>query len=199
MATKAMETVVQLKPINIQKLQVTIEGTSPLIQHQWSEKAKGMMRDKGAGKKTKTRDVRDPEREAKDATYFTTDGKPGLPLLALKSAIIMAAHKDIGIEKTLVRKGLFIQAPDTSLVLPMKCSKPTVREDCVRVGMGAADLRYRPQYDEWAVTVNIEYDADLLQPTDIVNLIDRAGFGVGVCEWRPEKGGEFGRFRVRRG
>lgn len=195
----AVETVVHLKPINVQKLRVTIEGTSPLIQHQWSEKAKTMMREKGQGKKTRERTARDPEAEARDATYLTADGKPGLPLLSLKSAIIMAAHKDIGIEKTLVRKGLFIKAPDASLILPMKCSKPRVREDCVRVGMGAADLRYRPQFDEWSVDVNVEYDADLLRPTDIINLIDRAGFGVGVGEWRPEKGGEFGRFAVKRG
>lgn len=197
MATKEVQVVVNLKPINVQSLKVTIEGTTPLIQHQWSEKAKGMMRDKGLGKKTKVREPRNAQQEAKDATYFTADGKHGLPLLALKSAIIDAAHKDIGIEKTLVRKALFIKAPDASLVLPMKCSKPTIREDCVRVGMGAADLRYRPQFDEWSVDLNIEYDADLLQPSDIVNLIDRAGFGMGVGEWRPEKGGEFGRFRVR--
>lgn len=201
MATKAAATaeVVALKPINVKRMQVTIEGTTPLIQHQWSEKAKGMMRDKGAGKKTKVREARDSAKEAHDSTYFTPAGKPGVPLLAIKSAIIMAAHKDIGIEKTLVRKALFIKAPDPSLILPMQCSAPTVREDCVRVGMGAADLRYRPQFDEWSVPLNLEYDADLLQPADIVNLIDRAGFGVGIGEWRPEKGGEFGRFRVRAG
>ena len=195
----AIDVAVSLKPINVQRMLVTIEGTSPLIQHQWSEKAKTMMRDKGKGKKTKERSAREPEAEAKEAMYTTPDGKPALPLLSLKSAIIAAAHKDIGVEKTLVRKGLFIASPDPSLMLPMKCSKPHVREDCVRVGMGAADLRYRPQFDSWSVEVKIEYDADLLQQADILNLIDRAGFGVGVGEWRPEKGGEFGRFRVKRG
>lgn len=193
------ETTVQLKPINIQALVITIEGTSPLIQHKWSEKALTQMRQKGSGKKTKDRSARDPEAEAIAATYLTADGEPGVPLLALKSAIIAAAHKDIGVEKTLVRKGLFVKAPDATLVLPMKCSKPIVREDHVRVGMGSADLRYRPQFDEWSVELTCEYDADLLQPGDIVNLIDRAGFGVGIGEWRPEKGGEFGRFRVKRG
>ena len=193
------ETVVNLKPINIQNLVLTIEGTSPLIQHNWSEKATEQMRLKGTGKKTKDRSARDPESEAKAATYFTADGKFGVPLLAVKSAIIGAAHKDIGIEKTLVRKGLFLRASDPTMVLPMKCSKPVIREDHVRVGMGAADLRYRPQFDEWSVELHCEYDADLLQPGDIANLIDRAGFGVGIGEWRPEKGGEFGRFRVKRG
>lgn len=199
MATKAVETVVNLKRINVQSLKLTIEGITPLIQHQWSEKAKRMMREKGLGKKTKTRDARDPKQEARAATYFNQDGTVAIPLLALKSAIITAAHKDIGIEKTLVRKALFIKSPDASLLLPIKASPPSVREDNVRVGNNAADLRYRPQFDTWSVDVLLEYDADLLQPDDIVNLIDRAGFGVGICEWRPEKGGEFGRFRVKRG
>jgi hypothetical protein len=193
----AQESVVQLKPINAKLMKITIEGTSPLIQHKWSEKALRQMREKGEGKKTKTREPRNPEKEARDATYFTADGKHGLPLLAVKSALIGAAHKDIGIEKTLVRKGLFIKGNDQTMIIPMKCDKPKVREDCVTVGMGSADLRYRPQFDRWSADLHIEYDADLLQPQDIVNLIDRAGFGVGIGEWRPEKGGEMGRFRVR--
>lgn len=195
----SQETVVQLKPINAKMMKLTIEGTSPLIQHKWSEKALRQMREKGLGKKTKTREPRDAEKEAKDAAYLTADGKPGLPLLAVKSAIIAAAHKDIGIEKTLVRKGLFIRGNDETMIIPMKCDKPKIREDCVTVGMGSADLRYRPQFDKWSAELNIEYDADLLQPQDIVNLVDRAGFGVGIGEWRPEKGGEMGRFRVRAG
>lgn len=191
-------TMVQLKPINAKMIKITIEGTTPLLQHKWSEKALRQMREKGEGKKTKTREPRNPEKESEDATYRTMDGKYALPLLAVKAAMISAAHKDLGIEKTLIRKGVFIKG-DKSMMIPMRCSKPIVREDCVTVGMGSADLRYRPQFDEWSADLSIEYDADLLQPQDIVNLIDRAGFGVGICEWRPEKGGELGRFRVRAG
>ena len=188
--------VAKLNEIKKRGMEVTITSLSPLIQHQWSEKAMTMMRDKQqSGKKSKNRENRDPKAEAEAATYRTAEGDYALPALALKSAIITAAHKDIGIEKTLVRKALFIDAP-SDMMLRMECSEPWVREDCVRVGMGSADLRYRPQFDEWAVKFMVEFDADLLQPSDIMNLIDRAGFGVGVCEWRPEKGGEFGRFRV---
>lgn len=194
MATEA--TVVSLKPINVKFASITIEGTSPLIQHSWDEKMKRKIREKKEGKKTKTREVCDPAAEAKAATYFTSDGKYGVPLLAIKSAIISAAHKDIGIEKTLVRKALFIKAPDYTLILPMQCKEPKIREDPVTVGIGGSDLRYRPQFDTWKVKLDFEFDADLLQPQDIVNLVNRAGFGIGIGEWRPEKGGEMGRFKV---
>lgn len=192
------EVVVTLKPLNIQRMILTIQSISPMMQHQWSEKAKRQMREKGLGKKTKDREPRKPEEEAHNATYFTPDGKYGIPLLALKAAVIGAAHKDIGIEKTLVRKAFFIISPNPELVIPIKCNPPVINEAPVRVGAGAADLRYRPLFDSWEATIQIEFDADLLRTDDIVNLVDRAGFGVGICERRPEKGGELGRFRVKR-
>ena len=133
---------INLKPIARRKMTFAIRGTSPLIMHQWSEKAKREMREKQQeGKKTKTREKRVPADEAKAATYTTDDGQIGIPGMAFKSALVTAAHKDIGIEKTLVRKALFLVTDDPNKVLPIHCSEPTVREDMVRVGMGSADQR----------------------------------------------------------
>ena len=189
---------VKLAPIKRQQVKMRIVGISPLIQHQWGEKALEMMRDKHAGKKTKNRDVRDPHAEGMAAMYVTDDGVPGVPAMAIKTAIITAAHKDIGVEKTLVRKSLFIVTSDSKRILPMDCDEPEIKEDTVRVGQGSADLRYRPYFHRWAVDIVWEIDAELLQINDLLNLIDRAGFGVGIGEWRPEKGGEYGRFQVDR-
>ena len=187
-----------LKPISAGVSTIIVEGTSPLIMHKWSEKALRQIREKKGGRKTKDRDICVPEQECMDATYVTVDGRVGIPAMALKSAILSAAHKDLGIEKTLVRKSLFIVCNDANGVLPITGSDPKMREDYVRVGMGGTDLRYRPQIDEWQVVFDIQFDTDMLSMQDIVNLIDRAGFGVGICEWRPEKGGEYGRFKVKR-
>ena len=115
MATKT----VTIKAIKRERLLVTIKGTSPLIQHQWSEKAKQMMRDKKMGKKTKNREVSDPQAEAEAATYRTAKGEYGIPAGALAKSFVGAAHKDLGIEKTLVRKNLFILCNDPEGVLRM--------------------------------------------------------------------------------
>lgn len=187
---------VKLKPIDVKNISFTIRGLSPLIQHKWSEKALRQIREKQAGKKTKTREARNPEEEAEAATYFTEGGSYGIPLEAIKKSIINAAHKDIGIEKTLVRKSLFIKSEDPNNILPMECDDPILREDQVRVGMGSADLRYRPEFRNWSVRVDATVDAGNLTVEDLINLVNRAGFGVGLHEWRPEKGGEFGRFEV---
>ena len=152
----------KLKPIKKVKVQMRIIGTSPLIQHAWDEKAKKTMRDKHAGKKSKDRDVRDPQGEGERAAYYTEDGKFGIPAMALKSAVIGAAHKDIGVEKTLVRKALFLECKDRNNVLPMDCDEPEIHEDCVRVGMGSTDLRYRPYFHRWAVDLVWSVDEELL-------------------------------------
>jgi len=187
---------VSIKPIIQKRMIVALKSTSPMIQHKWGEKAKTMMREKQAGKKSKTRDIRNPEQECLDATHFTSTGKFGFPAGALKQAIIGAAHKNIGIEKTLVRKALFVNCPDPSNNIEMKTKDPVMREDMMRVGMGAADLRYRPEFAEWSATVMLDFNAEMLTEQDIVTLLDRAGFGVGLLEGRPEKGRDNGRFEV---
>lgn len=187
-----------LKPISKVFMRFTIKGTSPLITHKWSEKAKTQMRDKHAGKKTKNRDVRVPEEEFKAAIYRTKDGQQGIPGMALKTAIITAAHRDLGIERTLVRKALFLVTNDPEKVLPLIGPEPVQREDAVGVGMNGTDLRYRPMWEDWSVEVTFEIDSELLTTEDVVTLVNRAGFGVGICEWRPEKNGEFGRFEIDR-
>jgi len=195
-ALTAMGAKIALEPIMQVRVTTRLIGKSPLIQHQWGEKAISMMRDKHAGKKTKNRDVRDPQAEGEAAAYRTEKGAYGVPAMAIKAAVLGAAHKDLGIEKTLVRKALFLVCDDKGKVLPMDCDEPEIREDTVRVGMGSADLRYRPYFHRWAVDVTWEIDGTLLRVEDLVNLINRAGFGVGIGEWRPEKGGEYGRFEV---
>lgn len=188
---------VNLKPIQKDTLEVSIESTSPMIQHRWSEKARRQLREINVeNRKTKDRVERDAEQEAKDATYLTADGKYGIPAGALANCIIGAAHNDLGVAKTLVRKALFVKCDDPAGVLEINCTPPETREDFVRIGRGGTDLRYRPIFHKWFCTFTVEYDSDLLNREDVVNLIERAGFGVGLCEWRPACNGDFGRFQV---
>ena len=196
-----------LKPVNRRLVTVRLVGKSPLIQHKWGEKAKELMRMKQQeGKKTKDRELRDPEDEGHKAGYYCDKEEkvPGVLAVAIKTAVIEAAHNDLGMPKTLVRKALFIYPMGREVVIPLETvsgeGNPVVEiaEDMVRVGQGSADLRYRPYFFDWAVTTRWEVDVDLLQVQDLLLLLERAGFGVGIHEWRPEKGGEYGRFEIDR-
>ena len=57
-------------------------------------------------------------------------------------------------------------------------------------------MRFRPRLDEWQVTFEIEYDADLLTEIQIRKIVDDTGSRVGVLDFRPERKGPFGRFIV---
>jgi hypothetical protein len=186
---------VLIKKLATRKVAVRVEGITPLVVHAWSDKARMQLLAAQQGGKRKLREKRNPEEEYEAARYRLSDGSDGIPLVALKAAIVGAAHKDLGVPKVSVQRAVFIEG-DEGALLRIDAETPLMREDIVRVGMGSADLRYRPQYDPWGLNVTIQYDTDILNAETIFNLIERAGFGGGLGEWRPEKGGEWGRFRV---
>ncbi len=72
-----------------------------------------------------------------------------------------------------------------------------LRWDPVRVMRGGADVRFRPQLNEWSAKILIEFDADVLNAAQISNLLQKAGFVCGLCEDRPQKsGGDHGLFSL---
>jgi hypothetical protein len=78
---------------------------------------------------------------------------------------------------------------------------PFMREDMVRIGgkgpgTGTPDVRWRPEYRNWKIPVTVEYEANLVSPATVINLFAKAGYHVGIGEWRPEKNGDWGRFSV---
>lgn len=185
---------IHMKPIQPITYSFWIKGVTPLIQHAWSEKGLEMMRMTAAERRKREKTKRDPVAEAKASSYYTEDGDYGVPLLAFKAACIGACHKDQGLEKTTFRKSFFVASNGGDLITKLHGSDPIIREDIVRVGAGSTDIRYRHQFDQWGANIIAEVDPSMLEPEDIVKVVNRAGFSVGIGEWRPEKGGEFGRF-----
>lgn len=189
---------ITLQPMRLVYVTLRLIGMGgPMIQHQWDEKAKTMLRDKLVqGIKTRERGLRKPEEEAEAAAYKTEDGRYGILMKALKSAIISVAHKNQGIEKTLVRKALFYLGGHNAVAPFENNLQYEIGEDMVRVGNGATDMRWRPYFGEWSALVTFQVDRALLHVQDFVQLVELAGSRTGLCEMRPEKGGDCGRFRV---
>ena len=71
-----------------------------------------------------------------------------------------------------------------------------MREDVVKVGMGGTDLRYRPEFTEWATSIEVTYVKSMLTRESLLSLVEAGGMGVGIGEWRPEKKGDFGTFQI---
>lgn len=189
--------------LDVQTMVVPIIGTSPLIVHNFSEKSKRQMLEAMQGvKRQKTN--RDPEADYNQAFYriYHEDGTEGygFPVLGFKAATVSAARfYDKSISMTALRQLLFFEGIRTAgdeQELVEIFGDPRMREDVVRVGMGTADLRYRPEFPDWKAKLVVRYIASSLSQESVLSLINAGGFGVGVGEWRPEKSGQFGQYQV---
>ncbi len=197
-------TAIALPPLALEVLEIPIIGTSPLIVHAWSEKALRAMADKQQKKATKGRDAKDPRADFIGSLY-PLDALPeapsdedlaacrfGFPAVAFKSAAVTACTSTGSITKIAARQAFHVVGEMVEITGP----PPAMREDVTRVGMGVADLRYRGQFDPWGAKVRVEINTAVISAEQIVNLFNLAGFAVGVGEWRPERDGGYGRFRV---
>jgi hypothetical protein len=188
------EVIVESIPINIRVVELTLVGDTPLIVHRWSEKAKKEMLDKQMKKAKLSKEAKDPMKEYLDCLYYydRENNKYGFPSIAFKLAAVSAGGRfSDGLKMTELRGAFFVENEFVEIE-----GTPTMREDMVRIGMGTADIRYRPEFKQWKTKLRIRYNANSISLEQLVSLFNLAGFGVGVGEWRPEKDGQFGMFHV---
>lgn len=192
--------VAALTPIRRETVEVQIVGVSPLIPHKWSEKARGMMRDKQTGSKARAlREVKDPAAEAEASLYRLSDGRPGMPATAFKAATIGAARLYEGVTMASLKAALFVTGEGDDQLVPID-GEMTMREDTPRNSGGTADLRYRYAFFPWSAILQVTFIPSLIDLESVVNLVDAGGNG-GVGDWRPSAPksltGTFGRYEVR--
>lgn len=224
MATKTKE-LVPIRPVEIERIEITIVGDSSLITHAWSEKAKKQMLDaqmgKAAGRKKSLKNpVEDfissmfwlgdiyPAEPTEEAFYEAIEkgARFGFPVKAVKDAAISAAYRSGWTkDKVSVRGAFFVRGEyethktvgDGEFAQIITDEPPHMREDSVKVGMGTADLRYRGEFDNWRMNLEIEYNRSSKYDKEaIMTMINAGGFTVGIGEWRPDKSGDHGRFHV---
>ena len=188
---------IEIERISAETLRIPIIGTSPLIVHRFSEKAKRQMLDAMQGRKS-PKQAKDPEADYQGAFYRFGDGGYGVPSIAFKGATIGGARFYAGVTMTELRQFLFFRGEvgvDGQQLFRIE-GEPRMREDVVRVGKGGTDLRYRPEWPEWSTTLTVVYVKSALTRNSVLSLIDAGGMGVGVGEWRPEKRGDFGTYTI---
>lgn len=177
-------------------------GGPILVTHRFSEKMKRQMLEAQQGKARNKKEARDPEAEYQGARYLDVKGYDCMPATAFKKAIIDAASFVQGVTKVQIRGAIFVKGAtrdaDNNDLIPIRYSSMEMREDVVRLGNGSADLRYRPQYNDWEATLELEFDPDILSAEQVHHLVQRAGFAIGVGEGRPQKNGDWGRFELKK-
>jgi hypothetical protein len=208
----AQPTKIVLPPLRLTRAELGIVGDTPLIVHSWNPKAKGEMLLRQM-KQPVYRETKDPVQAFMQSMYRTDRNHYGLPSVGVKNAMVTACTSVEGITKTAARQAFFIagergktKAAFADLYSPQDLVRirspnpPGMREDMVRLsGVGnSADLRYRAEFWPWGAKLLIDYNENVLELDQLLNLLNTAGFGVGLCEWRPERDGQSGRFHIAR-
>lgn len=201
-------TTIELPQLSVQMMDVTLIGDSPLIVHAWSLKAKLQMLQKQMKVAKPAREAKDPNEDFRQSLYLLPDGGYGFPSVAFKNAAVTACTSVAGVTKVAARQAFHIVGEDIDVdgafegvkmrqnMVRVEGSEARMREDMVRVGMGTADLRYRGEFWPWHAKVLVRFNANVLSPEQILNLLNTAGFAVGVGEWRSERDGQNGLFHV---
>lgn len=214
MNKKEKTNVIEIPAINKKHCAIRIMGKTPIIVHRFSEKIQRQILDKMKKKAKQAKPAKDPEQEYRDSLYWLgkdgrmilPNGDPknhktgfGMPSRAFKKAMISACRSIEGVNMTLARNAFHIMDEYVPLLNHnfKTFAIPRRRTEPLRIQGKSMDIRSRGEFLSWAAILPIEYNANVITTEQIMNLVNVAGFGVGVGEDRPDKtGGIQGMFEV---
>lgn len=172
---------------------ITLNSMSPLLMHNdilanpLSEAAKELRRI------TKKRDKSDEDYEAiseiefRYGLYFDAAVGPYIPDRVIRAMLIQAARKSK--RGKIFEEGIFVPFP----MYPIEYEGPrTIKGlwdskfyDRRMVGnQKSRVLRTRPLFKEWRCVVELQFDDEIINDNDLIDVVVRAG-SLGICDYRP--------------
>lgn len=178
---------------------VAIEGVSPLLQHRFGEEA-----EQSEQTRAQHREELTPRDKAEQVAYRNPEGFLYLPGAAIARMLREAggAHKERGSRRSIkyVIPAAVIVLEDTiRLLSPIRRGLKNYEVDSRPVTIPATKgriMRHRPRLDKWACEFSLEIDTGLVSAQLVHQLLEEGGRRLGVGDFRPEKGGPFGRFAI---
>jgi hypothetical protein len=179
-------------------IECEIRGITPLLIHRFGEQAETSK----STRKLQATSV-DPREEASKAAYVASDGSFFFNAFSIPGSMgnAGASHKVRGTRKSLRFVVPCAVQMDTDAVTilngdgPAKDFEVDARPVTIPATKGRV-MRYRPRFNCWGARFRILLDESLLSTEDAHMLLSEAGQTIGIGDFRPEKRGPFGRFRV---
>ena len=188
------------KPMQLEIHTFKIAGISPLLQNNPTEFiGKGGDEEELVGKKKYV----DAE-EARLRLYIDADGDYSHPSECIVKALVKASSgKKISAGKKkvsasmLIKSGVFVAEPYMKILDQQGDPSKKYSIDRRGVVIGKARvLRCRPCWAKWFMHFPLEIDVAIISPEMVGTILALAGRYPGIGDYRPEKGGPFGRFEV---
>jgi hypothetical protein len=199
-ALRAVEPGIQtvtVTPINMVEIRLKVAGTAPLVMNAFSEKSRQQMAtqmstEQAKRKSKKDRPPRDYDKEWHDAHHYAKGDDPwiGLPANGFRSCCIEGCRL-ANVMMTRAKQALFLvpdgwDAVDGQGLVKLIADGPAEKTLMhVRNDNGVVDLRSRPMWRKWEAIVTLRFDADWISAENVLNLVNRGGTQVGICEGRP--------------
>lgn len=187
---------INLKKIEIKAMKLKIVGTSPYLPEPM-DMAVLERYNSIKSKKSYTKDKIPEEEKVKAKVYLTEEGEEGIPARAIFNSMIRGSSylfekKDGGMRN--IKEGIILEGD----ILPITYKKKTILTHWGRTSgrKGSPRKIMRNAYHDWETEVTIIYNSNILSPEQIVNVLNWAGFHIGVGGFRKEKTGNFGSYRV---
>lgn len=187
-------------------LNVRVKGLSPILMH--SDKLANpldplkKLQAQYTSKRKKTDDdhAEIAKIEWMGGMYYDEKIGPYLPGRMLKANLIAAAKKTK--ESPKVKSGLIVSTDKAKLQYsgPRDQEKMWEAGDFVDVRSVVVQrnrlMRCRPVFNEWAADFEVVFDESVIDGEDVVRLLETGGTMIGLGDYRPANGGDFGRFGV---
>lgn len=174
-------------------------GTT-LLMNRFSEKAKQQLLAPGAKKNAAEKAStlkHDPVAEYRSSIYLNRDPKRKARIHApgewFKGCLANAALDTPGATKAKVERLTQVGSPQIDLFGVPRLHFGMVRNSDIN---RTPDVRCRACFPEWACKVEIDFISSVIKKNDLGNLMGSAGMIVGCGDWRPQKGGLYGMFRI---
>jgi hypothetical protein len=185
------QTIGKVKQMSMNKVDITIKGTSPILMNAYPMMEINPPLDK-----------RPKEEQAEFGAYRVPDGRDNegelyYPAVNIQRCLVGAASFSKGKGRSSLQKqtaACVIVTPEYVLFGTRNYEIDT-RPVVIPTTKGRV-LRHRPRLNDWRLSFSIEYDPSLLKEKEMRQIVDDAGSRVGLGDFRPERKGPYGRFVV---
>ncbi len=180
------------------QVEVTIVGTSPMLQHKFAEEF-----EVSRNTRTVIQEYGTPREQAEKLVYRNGNGFyfPGTWIAgSIKEA--GSNHKLRGSRKSakfivpaairIVEVDIPIMNGDGKLIDNFEVDSRPVTIPATKGKV----MKHRPRFDCWSAKFNVQINTEILTEDFVHQLLNEAGQSQGIGDYRPNKSGPFGCFRV---
>lgn len=193
-------TEIEVVAVKQESARVWIVGTSPIILNRMSEKAQReiLLPKKKSNAEKQSTLKHNPFQEFAAAPYTNPDATADTYLQILSTSVknaMRGAALDMpgDVSKAAITRLCYVEGEKINLYGVPKLFMSIVRQS----GMNRTpDVRTRAIVPQWAAEVTINYASPMLKLPSVLNLLSAGGMTQGLGDWRVEKNGSYGTYRV---